>query len=211
MQWIQLDGAKRALCQQVSAALLMALALLWVVPAQAEPAAPASIKYPIIAPEGSHEGKDVEQPIEFPHDIHTAVNKINCLYCHTYARRSKVGGIPPTSKCMGCHSMIATDKERIKKLTEYWEKKESVPWKKVHDMPDFVHFTHEKHLKKLLFDNEELAANISVDTVALVCETCHGDLRTMTVAKKVKPLTMGWCVSCHKANGGPGDCWACHK
>lgn len=210
MRLIQLDGAKRGQWQQVRAALLMALALLWGFPAQAEPAAPASIKYPV-APAGEHAGKDVEQPIEFPHDVHTADNKINCLYCHTYARRSKVAGIPPTSKCMGCHNMIATDKERIQKLTEYWEKKESVPWKKVHDMPDFVHFTHEKHLKKFIFDNEELAENMSVDTVAPVCAVCHGDLRTMTVAKKVKPLTMGWCVSCHEANGGPGDCWACHK
>lgn len=210
MQRIRLDRAKREHIQRGCTALLMAFALTWVVPVSAETAAPASIKYPI-PPAGSYEGKDVEQPIEFPHDIHTAVNKINCLYCHTYARRSKVSGIPPTSKCMGCHSVVATDKPRIKQLTEYWEKKQSVPWKKVHDVPDFVHFTHEKHLKKFIFDNAELAENMSVDTVAPVCATCHGDLRTMTVAKKVKPLTMGWCVSCHEANGGPGDCWKCHK
>lgn len=210
MRWIQLDRAKREPARQGCGALLVALALVWAMPATADTAAPASIKYPI-APEGAHAGKDVAQPIEFPHDIHTAVNKINCLYCHTYARRSKVAGIPPTSKCMGCHSVIATDKPRIKQLIEYWDKKQSVPWKKVHDVPDFVHFTHEKHLKKFIFDNEELVQNLSVDTVAPVCATCHGDLRTMTVAKKVKPLTMGWCVSCHEKNGGPGDCWACHK
>lgn len=210
MQRIRLDRAKREHIQRGCAALLMAFALTWVAPVSAETAAPASIKYPI-PPAGSYDGKDVEQPIEFPHDIHTAVNKINCLYCHTYARRSKVSGIPPTSKCMGCHSVVATDKPRIKQLTEYWEKKQPVPWKKVHDVPDFVHFTHEKHLKKFIFDNAELAENMSVDTVAPVCATCHGDLRTMTVAKKVKPLTMGWCVSCHEANGGPGDCWKCHK
>ncbi len=160
-----------------------------------------------VPPKGEHEGKNVEQPIEFPHNIHVDVNKINCMYCHTYARRSKVAGIPPTSKCMGCHLVIATDKPRIKKLTEYWEKKEPVRWKKVHDVPDFVHFTHEKHLKRFVFDNE----GMSVDKVSEVCAFCHGDVKKMTVAHKVKPLNMGFCARCHEANKGPFDCWKCHK
>ncbi len=166
-------------------------------------------KYDVVAPSGTHAGEGVEQPIEFPHNIHVKDNQINCMYCHTYARRSKVAGIPPTSKCMGCHKMIATDKPRIQKLTEYWEKKQSPPWKKVHDLPDFVHFTHEKHLKTLLFDRE-----YPVENVKEVCAFCHGELENMTVAKKVKPLNMGFCVRCHIQNkelGAPGDCWKCHK
>ncbi len=168
-----------------------------------------SAKYDVVAPSGSYVGEDVEQPIVFPHNIHVKVNKINCMYCHTYARRSKVAGIPPTSKCMGCHKIIATDKPRIKKLTEYWEKKESPPWRKVNDLPDFVHFTHEIHLKKLVFDRD-----FPVENVKEVCAFCHGDVENMTVAKKVKPLSMGFCVRCHienKALGAPGDCWKCHK
>lgn len=161
----------------------------------------------VVPPVGTHDGDDVEQPIEFPHDIHAKVNQINCLYCHTYARRSKVAGIPPTSKCMGCHTVIATDKPRIKKLTEYWQKKQTPPWKKVHDVPDFVHFTHERHLKRFIFDNEELP----VERASEVCAFCHGELKEMTVAKKVKSLTMGFCKRCHEANNGPADCWACHK
>lgn len=121
------------------------------------PAASAAGTVPnAVPPEGAYDGEHVEQPIEFPHDIHADVNKINCMYCHTYARRSKVAGIPPTGKCMGCHSVIATDKPRIKKLTEYWENREPPPWKKVHDVPDYVHFTHEKHLKRFVFDNQEI-------------------------------------------------------
>lgn len=161
----------------------------------------------IIPPEGSHKGKDVVQPIEFPHDIHADVNQINCLYCHTYGRRSKVAGIPPASKCMGCHSVIATDKDRIKQLTKYWEDRTPPPWKKVHDVPDYVHFTHEKHLKRLLFDNKSM----SVERASEVCALCHGEVKGMTVAKKTKPLNMGFCVRCHEANGGPSDCWKCHK
>lgn len=161
----------------------------------------------VVAPEGEYDGKVVEQPIEFPHDLHAGTNKINCLYCHTYARRSAVAGIPPTSKCMGCHSVIATDKPRIKKLTEYWDQGQSPPWKKVHDLPDYVRFTHERHLKKFLFDNPEM----DVERVDEVCALCHGDVKKMTVARKQKPLTMGFCTRCHQANQGTFDCQKCHK
>ena len=160
-----------------------------------------------IAPKGEHAGEDVKQPIEFPHNVHVNDNQINCMYCHTYARRSKVAGIPPTSKCMGCHKVVATDKERIIKLTEYWENREPPAWKKVTDLPDYVHFSHEKHLKRFVFEN----AGMKVENVDQVCGFCHGDVKNMTVAIKTKPLNMGFCKRCHEANQGPGDCWKCHK
>lgn len=162
--------------------------------------------YNIKPPTGSYDGEHVPQPIEFPHDVHVKVNKINCMYCHTYARRSSVAGIPPTSKCMGCHTIIATDKERIKKLTEYWTKGESPKWKKVHDVPDFVHFSHQKHIQNFVFDK-----GYPVEDVKEICAFCHGDVENMTVARKVKPLTMGFCQRCHKKNEGPFSCWKCHK
>ena len=160
-----------------------------------------------VPPKGEYQGEHVPQPIDFPHDTHAKINGINCMYCHTYARRSKVAGIPPTSKCMGCHTVIATDKDRIKRLTEYWENNEPPPWKKVHDVPDYVHFTHEKHLARFVFENE----GMDVDRVSEVCAFCHGEVKDMTVAEKTKPLTMGFCQRCHEANGGPSDCWKCHK
>lgn len=182
--------------------LLTAFALIFTMPALAQNGVPNATP-----PEGSYSGDHVPQPIEFPHDIHVRDNEINCMYCHTYARRSKVAGIPPTSKCMGCHLVIATDKPRIKQLAEYWENREPPPWRKVHDVPDFVHFTHEKHLRRFVFDNEALP----IEDVQEVCAFCHGEVRNMTVAEKVKPLTMGFCRSCHEANDGPSDCWHCHK
>lgn len=182
------------------AAMLALGGMLFVVKAHAE--VPNAVP-----PKGTHSGEHVPQPIDFPHDIHADVNGINCMYCHTYARRSQVAGIPPTSKCMGCHSVIATDKPRIKKLTEYWEKNEPPQWNKVHDVPDFVHFTHEKHLQRFVFKNE----GMDVDNVSEVCAFCHGDVKKMTVAEKKKPLNMGFCVRCHEDNGGPSDCWKCHK
>lgn len=166
-------------------------------------------------------GPKVEQPIEFPHDRHAGDAakggmQINCMYCHTYARRSIVAGIPPLQKCIGCHQNIESVREtpRIKKLFEYWEAKKAVPWKKVHDLPDFVRFNHERHIQRFVFAQNK--------PVQEACGYCHGDVKTMTVARRQKPLSMGWCVSCHqkdhpvdatstKTTHGPNDCWQCHK
>lgn len=166
-------------------------------------------------------GPQVEQPIEFPHDRHAGDAskggmEINCMYCHTYARRSMVAGIPPLRKCIGCHQSIESVKEmpRIKKLFEYWEAKKAIPWKKVHDLPDFVRFNHERHIQRFVFQQER--------PVQEACGYCHGDIKTMTVARRQKPLTMGWCASCHqkdhlvsaassKTSHGPNDCFTCHK
>lgn len=166
-------------------------------------------------------GPQVEQPIEFPHDRHAGDAskggmEINCMYCHTYARRSMVAGIPPLRKCIGCHQNIESVKEtpRIKKLFEFWEAKKPVLWKKVHDLPDFVRFNHERHIQRFVFQQER--------PVQEACGYCHGDIKTMTVARRQKPLTMGWCASCHekdhlvsatssKTSHGPNDCFTCHK
>lgn len=161
-------------------------------------------------------GGKIEQPIEFPHDIHAGKMGINCLYCHTYARRSLVSGIPPLQKCIGCHENIPSvrDRPRIKALFEYWEKKEPIPFKKVHDEPGFVRFNHERHIQRFYFWQKR--------PIQEVCGYCHGDVKTFTVAEKVEPLTMGWCASCHEqdhlinntgpqTSQGPHDCWACHK
>lgn len=142
--------------------------------------------------------------------------QINCMYCHTYARRSMVAGIPPIQKCIGCHQSIESvrDKPRIQKLFEYWDAKKPIPWKKVHDLPDFVRFNHERHIQRFYFQQDRPYQE--------VCGYCHGNVKAMTVAQRQKPLTMGWCVSCHQkdhlvsANSsvtghGPNDCFTCHK
>lgn len=166
-------------------------------------------------------GPQIEQPIEFPHFRHAGDAKdggmqINCMYCHTYARRSMVAGIPPVQKCIGCHQNIESvrDKPRIKKLFEYWDAKKAIPWKKVHDLPDFVRFNHERHIQRFYFQQDRPYQE--------VCGYCHGDVKKMTVARRQKALTMGWCASCHqkdhpvsanstKTGHGPNDCFTCHK
>lgn len=152
-------------------------------------------------------GPVIEQPIDFPHNRHAGLRdpndptnsdplkggmEINCMYCHTYARRGSVAGIPPLQKCIGCHQSIESVREtpRIKKLFEFWEAKKAIPWKKVHDLPDFVRFNHERHIKRFVFQQNR--------PVQEVCGACHGDVKTMTVARRQKSLAMGWCVSCHE-------------
>jgi hypothetical protein len=151
-------------------------------------------------------GPQVAQPIEFPHYRHAGNRnvsdptnsdpakggmEINCQYCHTYARRSLTAGIPPLQKCIGCHQNIPSvrDKPRIVELFKYWDAKKAIPWKKVHDLPDFVRFNHERHIKRFIEQQGR--------PVQEVCGYCHGQVKEMTVARRQKPITMGWCVSCH--------------
>ena len=163
-------------------------------PASAAASAPL-VAEPAPAATASKSPPKVPQPIDFPHARHAASvaeggMDINCLYCHSAARRSAVAGIPTLAKCMGCHNHIATDKERIVALTEHWKQRKPVAWKKVHDLPDFVYFTHERHVQRFVFQQGQ--------PVQQVCGYCHGDVKTMTVAEKRKKLTMGWCLGCHK-------------
>ena len=173
-------------------------ALWWLVSVGATTDAPASASGAASSPQRAGSERPppkVVQPIAFPHWRHAGGAaaggmEINCLYCHSYARRSIVAGIPPLAKCMGCHKHIATDKPEIVKLTEYWKRGEPVPWKKVHDLPEFVYFSHERHVQRFVFQQGQ--------PVQQVCGYCHGDVKAMGVAEKQKPLTMGWCLSCHK-------------
>lgn len=141
-------------------------------------------------------GTAPEQPIQFSHAIHAGENEIPCQYCHVQARRSPTAGVPSVSKCMGCHTEVATDRPQIRLLANYWETGEPLPWIKVHDLPDFVHFTHKRHV----------AAEIE-------CQTCHGPVETMEVVSREAPVKMGLCLDCHRENEvvNGTDCWTCHK
>ncbi|MBI5326712.1 MAG: cytochrome c3 family protein [Deltaproteobacteria bacterium] len=143
------------------------------------------------------------QPIAFSHKIHAGDNNIPCMYCHIYADKSTVAGVPNVRKCIGCHKIIKQDAPEIQKLTDYWNRKEPIPWIKVHNLPDYVYFPHKRHVK-----------------AGVHCQTCHGDVAKMDVLTRVSSLKMGWCLDCH-TNGAVAiigrevkngkDCWTCHK
>ena len=141
-------------------------------------------------------GTSPEQPINFSHKIHAGEYEIPCMYCHIQARRSISAGVPSVNKCVNCHKSIATERPQIRRLMEYWQNREPIPWIKVHDLPDFVYFPHKRHV----------AAGVE-------CQTCHGQVETMQVIRREAPLKMGWCMECHKKNEVENglDCWTCHK
>ncbi len=129
------------------------------------------------------------QPIKFSHKIHATDIQIPCEYCQIYARRSLVSGAPPVQICMGCHQLVGTQLAEVQKLKEYWDKKEPIPWVKIHDVPDFVRYPHFRHVRAR---NETFPEGVP-------CQRCHGPIETMHVVEKFNPDfgLMGWCMECH--------------
>jgi len=148
------------------------------------------------------------QPIHYSHKIHAGDNKIECKYCHSSSRVSKTAGIPSLNVCMNCHKSISEfqgDKDstyveyskefytaEIQKLYDavgwdktnmaYTGKVKPVKWVRIHNLPDFVYFNHSQH----------------VSVAGVECQKCHGPVETFEIMKQHAPLTMGWCVNCHK-------------
>lgn len=134
------------------------------------------------------------QPIAFPHTVHAGQLRIPCTYCHVFVERSRHAGAPPVETCMGCHRTIATEREEIRKLTRNYEEKRPVQWVRVYALPDFIYFSHKRHVK-----------------AGVECATCHGNVAGMKRIRRVNELIMGWCVSCHRVRGASRDCATCHK
>jgi cytochrome c2 len=145
------------------------------------------------------------QPIHYSHRIHAGNNKIDCKYCHSSARVSKNAGIPSLNVCMNCHKNISEVSDttstvdghtkafydnEIKKLyaavgwdgAKYTGKTQPVKWVRIHNLPDFAYFNHSQH----------------VTVAGIECQKCHGPVQTYEVQKHFAPLTMGWCIDCHR-------------
>ena len=156
---------------------------------------------------GVDQGYMPVQPIHYSHKIHAGVNQIECQYCHSSARISKHSGIPSLNVCMNCHENIADyngeeDLEKgytkdfytneIKKLYKAvgWDEEtqsytgdtEPVKWVRIHNLPDFVYFNHSQH----------------VSVAGIDCQKCHGPVEEMEILYQYSPLTMGWCIDCHR-------------
>jgi len=130
-----------------------------------------------------------DQPIAFSHKIHSTDNLIDCQYCHIYARRSSSSGVPPVAICVGCHKFVANNLAEVKKVLEYWDRQEPIPWVKIHDVPDFVRYPHYKHVN----------AKNEIYPDGILCQECHGPIEMMDVVAQAKPTfgQMGWCLECH--------------
>ena len=121
------------------------------------------------------------QPVEFSHEHHVGGLGIDCRYCHTSVENSSFAGIPPTQICMQCHSQIWADSPKLEPVRASFRSGESIPWTRVHDLPDFVYFDHSIHLAK-----------------GVGCVSCHGRVDAMPLMWRTNTLHMQWCVDCHR-------------
>ncbi len=142
-------------------------------------------------------GYKPEQPIKFSHKIHAGDHEIACQYCHNSVEKSRHSGIPSVNICMNCHKGIQegarygkTEIAKIYAAAGYdpstgkydAEKANPIKWIKVYNLPDHVFYSHQQH--------------VVVGKIA--CERCHGDVKTMDVIEQKNPLTMKWCINCHR-------------
>ncbi|TAL60173.1 MAG: c-type cytochrome [Bacteroidetes bacterium] len=142
------------------------------------------------------------QPIKYSHQTHAGKLQINCVYCHSGAEKGRTAGVPSANVCMNCHKAVSegpkTGKAEIAKIYDavgwdpatgtYSKPQKPIQWVRVHSLPDFSYFNHSQHVVVGKQD----------------CKNCHGDMATLDEAKQVSPLTMGWCIDCHRKTEVPG-------
>ncbi len=141
---------------------------------------------------GVQQNYQPKQPIAFSHKIHAGQYEIDCNYCHTGVRKAKSANIPSANICMNCHTEIKKDSEQIQKIyaaidynpetKEYGPNTKPIEWVRIHNLPDLAYFNHSQH----------------VEVGGLECQTCHGPIEEMDVVYQYAPLTMGWCINCHR-------------
>jgi hypothetical protein len=132
-------------------------------------------------PWARHQNEPIDQPVQFDHRHHSQDDGIGCVFCHTSVFRAGNAGIPSTAKCMGCHSQIWNQSITLEPVRRAYFSDRPLPWNRVHDLPDFVYFNHAIHVNK-----------------GVGCSTCHGRVNEMGLVYQVAPLTMGWCLDCHR-------------
>ena len=122
-----------------------------------------------------------DQPVPFSHEHHVGGLGLDCRYCHTSVETSSFAGLPPTHTCMTCHSQIWLGSSMLEPVRASLRSRQPLSWARLHDLPDFVYFNHAIHVRK-----------------GVACVTCHGRVDQMPLTWKEEPLTMEWCLNCHR-------------
>jgi len=137
------------------------------------------------SPKYTDVGYQPKQPLAFSHRQHAGKLALDCRYCHNTVERSHFSAIPPTETCMTCHKTVLATDSRTAKLRASYATRRPIPWVRVHMLPDYAFFNHRVHL----------GAGVG-------CESCHGRVDRMDVVYQAEPLSMSWCLECHR-NPGP--------
>jgi hypothetical protein len=133
------------------------------------------------SPKTTDVGYQPEQPVPFSHLIHSGQLGIDCRYCHTSVEDASHSVIPPTQTCMNCHSQVHLESKKLEPVRESWATGEPVKWVRIHDLPDYAYFNHAAHVNR-----------------GVSCVSCHGRVDRMEEVYQHQPLSMGWCLECHR-------------
>lgn len=133
------------------------------------------------SPKFTDVGYTPHQPVPFSHQLHAGELGMDCRYCHNTVERSWFAAIPPTQTCMGCHTTVRPDSEKLAVVRESFEKNTPIPWVKVHMLPDYVRFDHRPHINS-----------------GVGCVECHGRVDQMQEVRQEQPMSMSWCLDCHR-------------
>jgi hypothetical protein len=170
--------------------------------------ATAALVAPMIfmrTPYATDQGRPIIQPVAFDHRHHVRDDGIDCLYCHPDAERAPSAGLPSTELCMGCHGQVWPDSPLLAQVRASWETGKAIPWRRVNAVPGFVYFNHGVHVRG----------------AGVECARCHGKVQDMARVSRHAPLTMEWCLGCHRNPPNQPDqgrritplttCSACHR
>jgi hypothetical protein len=122
-----------------------------------------------------------DQPVPYSHALHVGELGMDCKYCHTTVEDAAFAAIPPTQSCMNCHQQIRANSPKMAKVQESYATGKPIEWVKVHDLADYAYFNHAVHVNK-----------------GVGCVSCHGRVDQMEVVYQAEPLSMGWCLDCHR-------------
>lgn len=126
-------------------------------------------------------GYQPDQPVAYSHELHAGQMGMDCRYCHNTVEEAAYAAVPPTATCLNCHLYVKTESEALAMVRESGETGESIPWVKIHQLPDYAYFNHSVHL-----------------SAGVGCVSCHGRIDQMVEVAMYEPLSMGWCLECHR-------------
>ena len=133
------------------------------------------------SPKYTDVGYRPKQPVAYSHKLHVGELGMDCRYCHASVELSHEANIPPTQTCMNCHMMIGTESEKLQMVRESFKTGKPIEWVRVHKLPEYAYFDHSVHLH-----------------AGVGCASCHGNVDEMEVVEQKHPLSMGWCLDCHR-------------
>jgi len=134
-------------------------------------------------PKYTRVGYQPTQPVTFSHVIHAQQLEMDCRYCHSFVEVASHSNVPNTQTCISCHGQgkIQAQSPKLEPVRQSWETGESMDWVRIHQLPDYAYFNHAVHVNR-----------------GVSCVSCHGQINEMPVVYHAEPLSMGWCLECHR-------------